>query len=125
MVSKVKYKAEVLEVHSGDDITVLVDLGIDDLYKKVRCRLLGVDTPSAFNAKEGDEAISVKKTVQTRLSQRIVIIVVHKMNKSSWLVDMLIPGLKSKETKNLNQLLIDLGYTFSKPQNMVRQAKPA
>ena len=34
-----RFKAIVEEVHSGDDLILMVDLNVDCLYKKVRARL--------------------------------------------------------------------------------------
>ena len=44
------YDAEVREVFSGDDLVVLVDLGVESLWKRQRVRLAGGDTPNAISA---------------------------------------------------------------------------
>ena len=54
------YRAEVLSVYDGDSITVVLDLGLG-LGAKVKCRLLGIDTPeirtkSAVEKKAGYKA---------------------------------------------------------------------
>ena len=54
------YRAEVLSVYDGDTITVALDLGLN-IGAKVKCRLLGIDTPeirtkSAMEKKAGFKA---------------------------------------------------------------------
>ena len=58
------YDAEVLRVVDGDTLDVMVDLGFQ-VFKKVRVRLYGVDTPEVYGVKEGsDEYLAGKEASQ-------------------------------------------------------------
>lgn len=112
-----EYLARVVDVISGDDIIVMVDLGIDSLYKKVRVRLGGVDTPDAYRAGRESEAIAVRDTVRRMVVNRNCKILVHSQQKSSWKVTLHI--LEHKEPYqllNLNQFLIEQGYVYTPAQ---------
>ena len=107
------YKAEVLEIHSGDDLTLMVDLGIDNLHKRVRCRLRGVDTPDAFKAEEDSDAIRIKGTVETRLKGKLVVIDVHRCGRGGWVVTMKIP-MGNGKLQNINDMLMSMGYVYER-----------
>lgn len=48
------YNAKIIKIIDGDTIDVLVDLGFE-IYKKVRCRLAGINSPK-LNTNEGKAA---------------------------------------------------------------------
>lgn len=110
MLHPKKFFAEVKEVHSGDDLILLVDLGIDNLYKKIRARLCGVDTPDAYKADPSTEAGKVRDYVKTLVKNRRCYIEVHSERKNSWLVTLFIE--QGNTLSCLNKLLIDDGYVY-------------
>ena len=106
------YIAEVQEVHSGDDLVLLVNLGIDNLYKKVRARLQGVDTPDAYKAAADTEAGIVRDRVKKLVKGKKCMIQVHANNsgKGGWVVTLHIDMEMRSET--LNEILRQEGYVF-------------
>jgi hypothetical protein len=110
MLPTKKFFAEVREVHSGDDLILLVDLGIDNLYKKTRARLCGVDTPDAYKADPSTEAGKVRDYVKNLVKNRRCYIEVHSERKNSWLITLFIE--QGNMLTCLNKLLIDDGYVY-------------
>jgi len=107
------YTGQVVEVHSGDDIIAMLDLGHDGLYKRTRIRLSKVDTPDAYREDIGTEAGKVREDVRSLVAGRNCLITVHSIRKSGWIctVDIL-KGKNSNSTVNLNEHLIGLGYLY-------------
>jgi hypothetical protein len=110
MINPKKYFAEVKEVHSGDDLILMVDLGIDNLHKKTRARLCGVDTPDAYKADPTTEAGKIRDYVKGVVKGRRCYIEVHSERKNSWLVTLFVE--QNSELSCLNKLLIDQGYVY-------------
>ena len=108
----VTLQAEVLEVHSGDDLVVLANLGVDNLFKKVRVRLYGVDTPDAYKASPGTEAGNIRDRVSSMVKGKKCLIEVHSQGRSSWVVT-LYPGLDGT-VESLNDILKSEGHVFNK-----------
>lgn len=108
-----EFGAVMWEVHSGDDLILLVDLGVDDLYKKVRVRLKGVDTPDAHKASGSTIAGKVRDRVKQLLSHRDLNIIVHAMKPRGWLVTLFVNTDKD-ELVNLNDLLASEGFVFKR-----------
>jgi len=111
------YQAEVLEVHSGDDLMLLVNIGIDSLYKKVRVRLQGVDTPDAYKAGVDTEAGKVRDRVSTLIKGKKCYIQAHSQSpgKGGWVVTLYLePSMK---TETLNEILCQEGYVFGGKTN--------
>lgn len=111
--------AEVVSVHSGDDMTVVVDLGVEDLSKKVRVRLKGVDAPDAFNAKPGSPAAAVRDRVWGLVKDQQCLVDVHSSTseKKGWMVTLFLIRSDSEEDGcmlNVNRMLVGQGYVFSK-----------
>lgn len=110
-----EYSCEVRDVFSGDDLVVFVDLGIEDLWKKKRVRLLGVDTPNAVNAAEDTEAGRVRRQIRQIARGRRGILTVTSKNLNSWVGTLVVEAPNSPDgTINLNQLLVDQGYVFKR-----------
>ncbi len=107
-------QAEVLEVHSGDDMVLLASLGVDNLYKKVRVRLHGVDTPDAYRAAPGTEAGDVRDAVAKTVKGKRCTIDVHTQGKGSWIVSLYL-GI-TDEAECLNTILQKQGYVFTQEQ---------
>lgn len=104
------YDATVEEVRSGDDLVLLVALGMDDLYKRVRTRLHGVDTPDAYKAGAETEAGALRDEVR-RLTRGRVQIEKVRCGNGGW-VGVLQYLDDHHEWVNLNQLLVLRGYVF-------------
>lgn len=108
------YDAELKQVLSGDDLFVMVDLGVDDLHKRVRVRLSGVDTPNAIGAAPGSPAHRVSDQVRRMIGRNKLRL--HPLSirgNNSWVcnVEIVTPN---GEYINLNKQLIDAGYVFKK-----------
>lgn len=110
-----RYIAEVEEVHSGDDLILMVDLGVDNLYKKVRARLHGVDTPDAYRAEAGTAAGKIRDEVKRLVEGKECFIEALSYRKGSWIVNLYLP-VHGKAPLCLNQHLKDQGYVFEKAQ---------
>lgn len=109
------YDAEVVEVHSGDDLVLMVDLGVEGLYKKVRARLRHVDTPDAYKEDPSTEAGRIRDSVRTMVKDRRCRVLVHSSPKSGWKVTLFILSPDGPaEGINLNEHLIRQGYIFNK-----------
>lgn len=104
------YAVKVEEVHSGDDFIVLVDLGVDGLYKRTRVRLHGVDAPNAYKAKPDTEAGRVRDEVKTLVAGKCFIEVISE-GKSGWLVDFTVTLPEGRQA-SLNEILVNRGYVF-------------
>lgn len=106
------FKAEVLEVMSGDDLILMVDLGVDDLYRKQRVRLKDVETPNAIGQSDATEAGKVRKQVQQLCNNQKVTISRVGQSSHAWVVILLVQA--SSGPINLNDLLIKQGYAFQR-----------
>ena len=106
------YSVKVEEVHSGDDLILMVDLGIDNLYKRVRARLAGVDCPDAYRAAPDTVAGKVRDSVReiTRAECRAK---VHQQGgRGGWLVTLMYKTPDSAFI-SLNDKLITDGYVYT------------
>lgn len=63
MINLHHYRGKVLKVVDGDTVDILIDLGFE-VHRKVRCRLLGVNTPE-----RGKENYKEATNVLARLIQ--------------------------------------------------------
>ena len=107
--------ARIEQVKSGDDMTGLVDLGVDSLYKMVRLRLRGVDVPNAHLASASSEAGKLRDYVRRHVMGRECTALVHSMGKGGWVVTLLVDQGEAGIV-NVNSLLIQEGYVY-KPEN--------
>ena len=78
-----EYKADYLKNYDGDTITFLVDLGFGS-YRKIRVRLLGVDTPEMRGGSvESKEKAKLSKIfVEEALSNANEIVIKTELDKS-------------------------------------------
>lgn len=106
------FDVSVVEVHSGDDLVLMVDLGIDGLHKKIRARLHGVDTPNAYKASYSTEAGRVRDEVRKMAMGSKCQIQVVSSGKGGWLVILSILDKDSGEALNLNEFLCQKGYVY-------------
>lgn len=109
-----RYEVEVEEVHSGDDLVLLVNLGVDGLYKRVRARLKGVDTPSAFRVPKDTEAGEVRDCIRNLVLKNKCVIDLHSHGKGGWMVTLHV--VKDDGPLNVNSLLMDKGYVYQGKQ---------
>lgn len=104
------YEATVEEVHSGDDFIVMVNLGIDGLYKRTRVRLYGVDAPNAYKAKADSDAGRVRDEVKQLVGGKCLVEVVSE-GKGGWIISMTVFG-QDNQPMCLNTLLRERGYVY-------------
>lgn len=109
------YSVKVEEVHSGDDMVLMVDLAIDSLYKKVRARLYGVDTPDAYCMGPDTDAGKVRDTVRDLTRSGECFVKLHSCNsRGGWKVTLIVKNDEGET--NVNELLRNSGFVF-KGQN--------
>ena len=106
-----EYNAVVVEVHSGDDLVLLVDLDVENLYKKQRARLKRVDTPDAYKASGSTEAGKIRAEVSNLILGRECRAFVHSTKGKDWIVTLVL--VTDAGTLNINEYLIDKGYGFN------------
>lgn len=108
------YSVNVAEVYSGDDLILMVDLGVEDLWKRVRARLHGVDTPNAVKEKGNTIAGSIRERVRDLVRHKRGRIVVVNRNDRNWVVRLEIESPQGAFC--LNDLLIKEGYVYTGPK---------
>lgn len=106
------YAVRVSDVFSGDDLMVMVDLGVDDLWKRKRIRLHGVDTPNAVHAADDTEAGRVRRLVRGIAGNRTGTINLRSRGSGSWVVELIINTPDGP--LNLNEYLINQGFQFKR-----------
>lgn len=104
------FEGEVIEVYSGDDLMVMVNLGVDDLYKRRRVRLHGVDTPNAVGLSANTEAGKMRAYVRDLCRDKKVRITVMAQNMRSCVA--VVEVLGKDGAININEDLISKGYKF-------------
>ena len=110
-----QYSCIVQEVFSGDDLIAFVDLGVENLWKRQRIRLHGVDTPNAMNCGESTPAGRLRKEIQTMVRNRRGLIQVVAKNAGSWVCYLTIESSTAAGgVIQVNQELIERGYVFKK-----------
>jgi hypothetical protein len=105
------YPCQVEEVHSGDDLIAMVDLGVDRLFKRVRLRLQGVDTPNAYRAKTETEAGILRDEVKKLTAGRCRAELVSE-GKGGWLVVLFAEEPGTHFEVNVNDLLKGRGFVY-------------
>lgn len=100
-VSLYTYNGKVVKIVDGDTVDVLVDLGFE-VYKKVRCRLAGINAPEMSTA-EGK--LSKEFLVTTLPLDTAVVIISREYDKYGRSVATIFIG-----DKNINQLMIDTNH---------------
>lgn len=106
------YQARVEEVHSGDDLILMVDLGFDNQFKRVRARLLGVDTPDAYKANASTEAGKVRDKVRILTKDKRCVIDVHSSRRGGWIVTLYTQE-DENEYFNINESLMVMGFVYN------------
>ena len=100
-VSLYTYNAKVTKIVDGDTVDVLVDLGFE-VYKKVRCRLAGINAPEMSTA-EGK--VSKEFLVAVLPLNTDVVIISRKYDKYGRSVATIFV-----DDKNMNQLMLDTNH---------------
>ena len=106
------FDIRVEEVHSGDDIVMMVNLGIDNLFKRVRARLAGVDCPDAYRASPETDAGRIRDRVREITRGDCRVIVHQQGGRGGWLITLLFKDT-TQAWVNLNELLISEGYVYT------------
>lgn len=104
------FAATVEEVYSGDDLVLMVDLGVSGLFRRVRARLAGVDTPSAFRAAPDTEAGSLRQRLRETVTRGTCSVELHTEGKGGWLVTLFVN--ENGQVLNVNEMLIAEGYVY-------------
>lgn len=115
------YEARVEEVHSGDDFILLVNLGVDGLFKRTRVRLHGVDAPNAYKAGPDTEARKVRDEVRRTvgIGAKCLIELVTE-GKGGWIVNMTVFDAGNHPVC-LNTSLRERGYVYTPPTSRATQ----
>ena len=108
-----RFKAVVEEVHSGDDLVLMVDLNIDCLYKKVRARLAGVDTPDAYKAQAGTQAGTIRDRVRKLIMGKPCFIDLQAQGRGGCIIILWVrSGKDDNEAQNINEMLKEEGFIY-------------
>lgn len=105
------YCAKVEEVHSADDYILMINLGVDGLFKRVRARLFGVDTPNAYRTTPGSEASALRDECKQLLGGRCVVEVISE-GKGGWIVKMFTHEPDTTQIC-INEILRERGYVYT------------
>lgn len=116
------FSVKVEEVHSGDDFIFLIDLGVDGLFKKTRCRLHGVDAPNAYKAKADTEAGVVRDEVRKLVASGRCSIELVSEGKGGWIVRLFVADIDGSVVC-INDILRDRGYIYPTGQDNRHDAK--
>jgi endonuclease YncB( thermonuclease family) len=108
-----RFTAEVKEVFSGDDLIVMVDLGVEGLWKKQRVRLDGVDAPNAVKSASETPAGQIRSYVRTLCKNRKLEIEVLSRGANSWVVHLWV-DTGGATLHSLNDDLIAQGYAYKR-----------
>lgn len=107
------FTGEAREVYSGDDLIVFIDLEIDNLWKRQRVRLYGVDTPNGIHEPAESEAGRLRDYVRGLVrTAKLHIQPVSARNGN--MVAIVEVERRDGSRFNLNDDLIAKGYKFQK-----------
>jgi endonuclease YncB( thermonuclease family) len=112
MADKEVYEGQVLDVFSADDLMVMLDLGVDDLHKRMRIRLHGVDTPNGLGSPKGTEAGELRRKIRELCYKQKIKVTVISKAVSSWVA--VVEVKTSTGLFNVNADLIAQGYVFKR-----------
>ena len=105
------FSCKIEEVHSGDDFIGQVDIGVDNLFKRTRIRLAGVDAPNAYKAGPDTTAGKIRDEVKKFLTTGKCSLRLITEGRGGWVseIDVETPT----GTLNINKLLQERGYVYS------------
>src|SRR5690606_1032190 len=98
----IRYKVIVEEVHSADDFILLVDLGVDGLYKRTRARLHGVDAPNAYKVRADTDAGRLRDEVKRMLASAPCEVAIVSEGRGGWLVELYMHSSATGEIVHVN-----------------------
>jgi micrococcal nuclease len=101
------YKATVIDVHDGDTVTAVVELGFH-ITTTIKIRFLGINAPELRGETRQDAVKSRLRLVSLILGKE-VILKTHRDKQEKfgrWLGEIFI---NENDTKSVNQMLIDEG----------------
>ena len=88
-----EYKAIITKVYDGDTLTADVDLGFKMWAKKIKLRLIGIDTPEIRTKDLKEKALAIKARDRVRelcLGKEVVITTRKKGKYGRWLASVYI-----------------------------------
>lgn len=101
------YNAKVIDIHDGDTITALVDLGFH-IQMEIKVRFYGINAPEITGSTR-DAGLKSKQRVVGLISGKNIILKTYKDKQEKfgrWLADIYIT---ETDAKSVNQILIDEG----------------
>ena len=107
---KTEFRCEVKEVFSGDDLIAMIDLGVENLWRKQRIRLAGVDTPNAVKEGVNTPAGVIRTYIRNLTRGKPATLTVEHKNVSSWVVTLIVQTPTGPV--NVNEYLISQGFQF-------------
>tara|TARA_B100000131_G_scaffold102069_1_gene99076 strand:+ start:19375 stop:19707 length:333 start_codon:yes stop_codon:yes gene_type:complete len=90
-----EYKAIITKVYDGDTLTAEVDLGFKMWAKKIKLRLVGIDTPEIRSKDPKEKSLAIKARDRVRelcLGKEVVITTHGKGKYGRWLASVYIDG---------------------------------
>ena len=111
------YSAKVEEVHSADDYIILANLGVDGLFKRVRARLFGVDTPNAYKLPADSTAGKLRDECRELLNGKCRVEVLAE-GKGGWIVKMFTHE-PDGDVLCINDILKARGYVYANRKETV------
>lgn len=112
MNEKETYEGDVLEVFSGDDLIVMMDLRVESLFKRMRIRLHGVDTPNGFNSASDTDAGKLRQYVRGLCRDKKVKVTPITKRDTYWVATLEV--VDGDLLHNVNKDLIAQGYEFKR-----------
>ena len=107
------YKAKVVSVYDGDTVTLIIPYY--DTFKKIKCRLLNIDTAEkrTKNLEEKKFAIETTEYMKSLILNKVIWVRCSKFDKYGRTLGSLYLTKDDLDTDNsLNMRLIDEGYAY-------------
>jgi len=102
-----EYRALITKVYDGDTLTAEVDLGFKMWAKKIKLRLIGIDTPEIRTKNPAEKLLAIKARDRVRelcLDKEVKITTHGKGKYGRWLATVYIEG-----DIDLRRFLVDEG----------------
>ena len=106
-----EYKAVITKVYDGDTLTAEIDLGFKMWAKKVKLRLVGVDTPEIRTKDPVEKELAIKARDRVRelcLGKEVIVKTHGKGKYGRWLASVYVDG-----DLDIGRFLISEGYALS------------
>ena len=103
-----EYKAVITKVYDGDTLTAEIDLGFKMWAKKVKLRLVGVDTPEIRTKDPVEKELAIKARDRVRdlcLGKEVIVKTHGKGKYGRWLASVYVNG-----DLDLGRFLISEGF---------------